>query len=170
MSVSYLFSKSKTNKIGSRAISYFTNFLVPDLNPCSHVAIKVNDLVFESTLTSGVRIVLYDNWIKTNTVVYTVNCVDKIDHYVVLKKAMDITYDKKYDWMGILYFAKCIISKLLFDIDIPKVNKWQSEQRYFCVELIESITGKKYSMITPIQLVSEWKDSGREVIEFNDIN
>lgn len=78
MKIYYLFSRNK--KIGSRLISWASSLLVKDLDKVpSHAALLIDcengiQLVVESVLDSGVRIVPYITWQKINEECYKIPC------------------------------------------------------------------------------------------------
>ena len=64
--VHYLFSKNK--KIGSKLIAWGTAHRCDVDDVPSHVAILVEERwVYESTLSSGVRVIPYKKWKEINT-------------------------------------------------------------------------------------------------------
>ena len=162
----YLFSRNQ--KIGSRLIAWASGLLVKDLQKVpSHMAILIEQegfepLVFESTLDSNVRILPYNNWLKINEECYKIECPKERTSSEIFKKIKDL-WGKKYDWPGIAYFALCFIRHILFKVDFPKDNAWQSDNKYFCNELGGEIAGYgKYSMVTPAKMCSDFlKTVGR---------
>lgn len=161
MKISYLFSRNE--KIGSKAISWASGLLVKDLNKVpSHMAILIElnncdePFVLESVLDTGVRIVPYTNWLHKNELCYNIPCPREHDVSVILDQVKEY-WGKKYDWPGIAYFAWRFFLHLLFKLDFPKDNAWQSDDRYFCNELGGEIAGyKKYSMVTPAKMCSDF--------------
>lgn len=160
MKLEYLFTVSRKNKIGSRIIAKSTKNIHPELKECSHVVIKMGPIIFESTIGKGVTIIPYKNWIKEHRVVYAFQCATDRKAKDVINNVISKFYGKKYDWNGIAYFSWRVLLFLLFGSKIPKKNKWEQKNKFFCVELIESITGEKYSMTSPIQLVKILKSHG----------
>lgn len=160
LKVSYLFSRNE--KIGSKLISWASGLLVKDLEKVpSHMAILIEAegaeaLVFESTMFTGVRILPYRNWLKINEECYKIPCqknrtskelYDKVEEY----------WGKKYDKLGIIYFALCFIKHFIFNSDFPKKNAWQSEDKYYCNELGAKLAGyEKYPMVTPAKMCSDF--------------
>jgi hypothetical protein len=162
MRIEYLFTKSRNNKLGSRLISWSTGKLHPELNPCSHVAIKLGPIIIESTLKNGAQIQPYSEWIKHHVVVYAFKCSEDRKAVEVIDKVFKSFWGKCYDYAGILFFSWRMLGFILFKKPLPKINRWQSSKKYFCVEMIEKITGQDYQMTSPIQLVSIWKQVGLE--------
>lgn len=168
MRIEYLFTVSRQGKIASKAIAYSTSKLHPELTPCSHVAVKIGPLIVESTLTNGVNIQPYQEWIKYNKVVYAFKCPTNRKAVKVLTDTFAGVWGKKYDYLGICFFAWRMLGFLILNRPLPKINRWESEKRRFCVELIEKITGEKYSMTSPIQLVARWINEGMEQIDIDN--
>ena len=155
MKVQYLFSKNK--KIGSRIISWAAKFeKLPMDDLPSHVAVLVDEQwVIESTLTTGVRIAPYDKWKEINQELHKIPCsVFNRDSKLVLSEATAV-WNKKYDWSGIMYFALCYIGLILFKKPLPKQNKWQKKNKYFCTEYIGTLTGIEHSMSSPAKLLCD---------------
>ena len=154
--VEYLFSKR--NQIGSKFISWGTKellALLPDVVP-SHVSVLLNGRwVFESTFSTGVRVISYKKWKEINEEVARITC-RKDRKYSEVKKIYQEIRNKKYDWPGVIYFGWRVALKKYFKIPIPKNNKWESEDRYFCTEAVgRLIDNKKYSMTAPVQLLEK---------------
>ena len=165
MRIEYLFTKSRNFKVGSSLISWGTGKLHPQLKPCSHVGLKLGPLIIESTLTSGVQIVPYLDWIKHQEVVYAFKCPTERKAIDVIDKVFKSSWGKSYDYLGILYFTWRMLGFILFKRPLARKNRWQSNKRYFCVEIIERITGQSYQMTSPIQLVNTWKQENLEEVD-----
>lgn len=153
VTVHYLFSKN--NKIGSYGIRILTKSLsnIQLTQVPSHVAILVNGRwVHESTFNSGVRVVSYDKWLEINTEVFKKKTKRKLD-YKEIKESFRAIKDKKYDWLGVIYFAVHILANILIGKKIPSENKWESKDRYFCSEVIGSMLKISFSMVAPIQIM-----------------
>lgn len=170
MKLEYLFTKARKNKIGSRLISWGTGKLHPNLKPCSHVAIKAKNVVFESTIGTGVRIIPYKLWIQENEVVHAFECPKDRKVSKIIETSISCIWGKKYDWLGILYFVWRMLGFLILKRPLPAKNRWERPTHFFCVELLESITGEKYSMTSPIQLVSKWDNKNMKRININKYN
>lgn len=155
--VHYLFSKN--HKIGSKFICWGTKHLVKQ-EECSHIAILVNNRwVFESTLETGVRIVSYSKWKEINIEIDKIPCIQTHREYSEVKKIFKDIQNKKYDWPGILYLGFYIFLNKYFKINIPKINKWQNNDKYFCCEAVEKLTGiNSTEMRVPIQILEEFKN------------
>lgn len=161
MKLYYLFSRNE--KIGSKLISRASGLLVKDLEKIpSHIAMllefdNIEELfVAESTLESGVRIIPYSVWLQHNELCYKIPCSESI-HPNKVFEIFNTIWGKKYDWPGIGYFAICFVKHLLFRIDFPKENKWQSDDKFFCSEAISTITNyTKAGMATPAKMCSDF--------------
>jgi hypothetical protein len=154
MKVQLHFLFSRNNKIGSKLISWSTQSLNQTQVPTpSHVAILVNKRwVFESTLTSGVRIISYNKWLTINEQIKCIPFYQSIC-YKELKNHFKNLKNKRYDYEGILYFAYRIILFKLFFMAIPEKNKFNKPSRYFCCEVIGKLLNKDFSMKAPTELV-----------------
>lgn len=158
MKIEYLFSKN--NKLGSRLIAWAAKYehLGLEDNP-SHIAILINEMfVLESTLTTGVRIIPYQSWLKINTP------VAKLPSGIANgKAARDILISKwgaKYDWLGLLYFALQYIKLICFKKDMDAINKWESSEKMFCTEYASLLSGQNLSMKSPARVLAEWSKNG----------
>lgn len=149
--VHYIFSRNK--KIGSKLIIWGTKHLHPEMDKIpSHGAVLINDRwVLESTLDSGVRVISYQKWLEINEEIYKIE--SDITDYTIIKNKYKQLKDKKYDWPGIIYQAIHLMMNKFFKKPVPKKNKWQSNNKYFCLEVIGELTNKRYEMETPVGLV-----------------
>lgn len=160
VTVDALFSSSP--KIGARIISGGTTHLAPNIKEApSHVALLVNGRwVHESTGKAGVAVISYDLWSKLHKEVARVPLPDReyqeiADQYRKIK-------GKKYDYLGITFFAIALIPSFFAyhifgakNFMLPKVNRFQNPNKYFCCEALGSLLGKCYSMRAPVQVLSE---------------
>lgn len=156
--ITILFSSSK--KPGSLAISAGTWLLekecrkfFPSIKDTpSHVAVRYQDLVIESTFTTGIRVISYKDWLKINNPLYAIEI--KVDDHLYNNNLINL-FGKKYDWLGILYFATRLILPLA-----PRENKWQDSDRYFCTEFAASFLHPKFRDLSPGRFYIEmlkWK-------------
>lgn len=152
VTIHYLFSKNKL--IGSKAIIWGTKHLEPNAHDTpSHVAILVNEKwVFESTLETGVRRISYKDWLEKNTEVAKYKCQTKRNLTEVLDYFRAIK-NKKYDYLGVIYFGWRVGLNKFFKIKIPKENKWDKENAYFCCEVMGEMLGLDYQMTSPVQVM-----------------
>jgi hypothetical protein len=165
MKIEYLFTKSREGKVGSKLISWGTGKLHPEITTCSHVAVKMGPIVIESTLTKGAQIQPYSEWIRHNEVVHAFRCSVKRKAVDVIQNVFKASWGKSYDYFGILFFTWRMLGFIILGRELPKINRWQSKNKYFCVEMIEKITGADYQMTSPIQLVKTWKDQNIEELD-----
>jgi len=147
---------SNNHKIGSKLIVWGTKHLCPTIKEIpSHGALLINNRwVIESTLETGVRVILYTNWLKLNNEIIKIPCKSQWK-YKDIKYMYKELQNKKYDYPGVIFQALCIIPNKLFHTPIPKNNILQSDNKYFCLEVIGKLTNKDYKMTTPIQLMFE---------------
>jgi hypothetical protein len=164
ITVHYLFSKN--NKIGSKIIRWGTAFLEPwveEEDVSSHTAVLLNEKwVVESTLDKGVRVISYKEWKKINIEIIKIKCYQN-RNMEEIKNFYKPLKDKKYDWPGVIYFSYRIALKKMFNIDIPEKNKWNSNSKYFCSEVVGKMTNTSYEMTAPIQIMGN-------ILKFNGIN
>lgn len=161
MSYYYLFSRNK--KLGSKLIAWAGSLFKEDISELdnkipSHIAVLINDcLVIESTLTTGVRIIPYNKWLEINEELFKIKCIQSYDNLEMKKKELLFEmWGKKYDYIGIVYFAKCIIKRLLFKSSLPSSNQWEQEDKYFCTEFAARLSGYDYSMTTPAKMCNDF--------------
>lgn len=151
ISLAYLFSRN--NKIGSRLISWGTKSLASTKIVPSHVALLINNKwVFESTLSTGIRIISYQKWLEINEEVRKIPCQSKRT-YGEIKTLFKALEGRSYDYLGVIYFGWRIFLNMLFKLDMPKVNHWQSKNKYFCTEVVGKLLNIDYGMISPVQLM-----------------
>lgn len=150
----YLFSRNE--KMGSKLISWAGSKLVPLDKVPSHVAILVNEKwVLESTLDKNVRVIGYNAWLELNEELYKVSGGDlEFDLIKSLYKALE---GHKYDWGGIAYYAIRFALYYAFKLPIPYKNLLQSENKYFCCEVIGKLNNINYSMTAPVEVYIELK-------------
>ena len=145
---------SSNNLIGSKVISKGTAHLESEIKDVpSHTAVLVNERwVHESTGHSGVRVISYDAWSKINKEVGRVQLASR-EYQVIADQYRNIK-GKKYDYPGVFYLGLCIIPTFV-GFKLPKKNKWESSNKYFCCEALGSLTGHYYGMETPVQILAK---------------
>lgn len=155
--IHYLFSKN--NKIGSKVISWATNHQYNFKITPSHVAILINDRwVFESTLFTGVRVIPYKKWVTFNDEVAKIQSSQLYD-YSEIKTIYKQIQNKKYDWLGAAYLGIWLILNKFFKTKIPKINRWESKDLYFCCEGVAIILGLSYfAMRSPADVLVDVLD------------
>ena len=156
VTIDYLFSKN--NKIGSRLIRWGTAHLAPEIdysNVPSHVAILINNRwVFESTLSSGVRVIVYSKWLEINEEVSKIPYQHKEVEYKHIKKIFKDINQKKYDWAGVSYLGLQLGKNKFLNLEISRINKWENKDRYFCSEAVATLIGmENHSMKAPVQML-----------------
>lgn len=160
MKIQYVFSRNK--KCGSRLIAWASSLFsthIPNLKNGipSHVAVLLDEkLVVEAVLTSGIRIVPFKKWSSFNEELYRIDRTKKAECINCLLNEM---WGKKYDWLGIIYFAYSIIKYLIFKSELPNVNKWERENYFFCTEFAARLDGYNYSMTTPAKMCNDLLES-----------
>jgi len=156
VTIDYVFSKN--SKIGSKIIRWSTKHLSNQKNIPSHVAVLVNNRwVFESTLFTGIRIISYKKWLEINTEVNKIS--GKNMEYSKIKLIFKDLKNKKYDWLGIVYFGYRLFLNKFLNKKIPKNNKLQCDNKYFCSEAAGLIRNNNdYSMSAPVQMMEDFKN------------
>lgn len=155
-SLHYLWSKK--DRWGSKLISWASNETTPLENTPAHVALLVNEKwVFESTYSKNVSCISYKRWKEINIETHILKCNQERDYDEVKKVFKDIK-GKNYDWLGICYFIWRFLLFFAFKTSMPKKNKWEDPNAYFCCEAVGKITGSNYSMKTPAELYLELKE------------
>lgn len=153
--VRYLFSRN--DKIGSKLISWAGSKLSSLDNVPSHVAILINNKwVLESTLDKNVRVIGYEAWSKINEELYTVDGGER--DFTEIKNFYKELEGHKYDWGGIAYYAIMFTLFYLFNLKMPTDNKFESENKYFCCEVVGKLNNINYSMTAPVQVYEELRN------------
>jgi len=144
--------------MGSRLISWAAKFEGLDIEKRpSHVAVLVDNIwVIESTMTTGVRIIPYWRWRELNEQLYKIQYSEVfIDSRSVLSRLLTV-WGRGYDWVGILYFAYRYLRLIVFRDKLPRRNRLQDRNRYFCTEFISTLTGEDLSMKSPAKICNDW--------------
>lgn len=157
----YLFSKN--DKIGSKLIRWGTKHLsdIPKDRVPSHVALLINERwVLESTLEKGVSVDTWKNWLQRNKVTGRYECFQERD-YRAIKAGFKVMKGKSYDWLGVLYFSWRILLDILRLAKIPKDNPWESDDRFFCSEVVADLLELgDAGMTSPVQIMKKCEDLG----------
>lgn len=154
--IEILFSNNQL--IGSRTISWLSSFDVKDMKDVpSHTAVLINETLVIESVFKGVRIIPYKKWKEIN------NEIAKIPLDAVKKETgedlRDLLFEmwgKKYDFKGLLYFTWCGIEFILLNREIPKENKWEREDYFFCSEFVGRLVGANYSMTSPARMLRDF--------------
>lgn len=150
--VDYLFSKN--HKIGSKLIRWGTAFLSLSTKKIpSHVALLINNKwVIESTLESGFRVISYNKWKSFNIELFKLRCIQGRT-FKEIKELYKPLKNKKYDYLGVIYFSWRIALMKFLGIPKPKKNLFEHKDKYFCCEVISKMTGVSYEMTAPVELL-----------------
>ena len=154
MSTRILFSYN--NKLGSKIIRVASAlFDSSGLRYCdipSHTAILMHGtFVVESVMHGGVRIIPYDVWKQKNTEIASLPVEEFKEPVVTLISEM---WGRKYDFVGLMYFVYAVLASKLFKKQIPTQNPFESDNKFFCVELVGRCLGiPNYSTTTPAELM-----------------
>ena len=149
---------SRNEKIGSKLISWGTSHLSSFEKTPSHVALLINNRwVHESTLDTGIRVLTYEKWKEINEEVYKHEYPIEYSYDQIKAMYRDLK-GRKYDWVGVLYFTWFVGMSKLFGGSIPKINKWEDPNKYFCCEVVGELARLEYSMTSPVQLLEGLKN------------
>lgn len=150
VSVHALFSYN--GKIGSKIIANGTKHLAPEKPKTSHTAVLVNERWVHEATGDGVHIRSYDLWKTEHTEVTRIELPEM--EYQDLADQFRKINDLDYDYLGVIYLGLCIIPTFIGK-PLPKENKWASDDKYFCCEVLGYLTNRDYSMYSPIQILKE---------------
>lgn len=154
VSIHALFSHN--NLIGSKIISKGSRHLDRRIKTApSHTALLVNNRwVHESTGHSGVRVISYDVWKQINTEIDRIQL--KSREYQEIANLYRAIQDKKYDYPGVIFLGMCVAGTFIH-IKLPEKNLCESENKYFCCEVLGKLTGHYYGMSAPVQILGKLK-------------
>ncbi len=158
MKVEYVFSRNE--KIGSKAIAW-GSALFPDHVSLldnkipSHVAVLLDEtFIIEAVFSGGVRIIPYSEWLKHNEMLHRIEEKSVVTIALVQELLFEM-YGKKYDWFGILYFGWSMAKHYILGKQLPKTNKWEREDYFFCTEFAARLKGYNYAMTTPAKMCND---------------
>lgn len=159
----------KADLIGSKIIRWATG------QCCSHVAI-ISD-TFETVYHSygkGMERQTSKEFLKKYTVMHTISVYLSIEEEKLMLEQLSVrTKNIGYDYGAFLYFAWRVFLNKFFKISYPKVNKWDSKEKFLCTEALYSfiesyalitntvvlVKSAPIAMLTPHDLYLEIKDS-----------
>lgn len=88
----------------------------------------------------GVNIRLFKNFMKN---VQIVDCIeyqlDLIQEEQIFQTLLEETSEDSYDLPGFMYFAWRGVLFKLFQIQLPKINKWGKSKMHLCTEMIKKL-------------------------------
>lgn len=160
--IKFVYTKNK--RIGSKIIRFFTRMNGQSTSEIpSHFSIMVYDwLIIESTLSSGVKVGFASEFLPKHEVVACFRPMNnQREYFLKAKKMTGKIYSGKYDFMGAIYLGLMQMLNTLFGMKMPKNNKFESGNRYFCNELYSFISNKNVSMEHPNSLMLEMKRNER---------
>lgn len=163
MKVDYLFSNN--SKLGSKLISWASSkedHVMYDFDALgldrakipSHAAVLLNEqLVVESTLSTGVRIIPYKQWKDRNNEIAKVPCFKQFLNSNEVLEHMLYLWGKSYDWKGLCFFALCFLKLIIFKKAIPNTNSWEHPLKYFCTEYVANLEDIDAAMMSPAKMM-----------------
>jgi hypothetical protein len=145
---------SNNDLIGSKIISFFTKEGKKVINTPSHVSILFcSRIILEAVFFAGVRLNYFRFFQSKNRIIaafkYVGNKYEGKKDNEIYAEICDSFYGQSYDFIGVLWFIVQIVKKWLFNKPIKRVNKWQRQNKQFCVEMLEPILGKDLSSLDP---------------------
>lgn len=150
---------SRNEKIGSKVIRWGTaeKGEHPDEVPSHYFMIFFRKIVLESRLESGVRITYWGAFLKKNTIIKLFVPAGEAEKREkrgrMFSRILENTYGKAYDFMAVLYYSYRILLKKWFGKKMPKKNKWNHEDKFFCDEIYSEVSGEDMSMKSPNDLM-----------------
>lgn len=155
VSVHALFSHN--DKIGSKIIAKGSKHLEPSMPETSHTSVLINGRWVHEATGDGVHVRSYDLW-KTEHIETGRIDLGTRDYQEIADQYRKIN-DKEYDYLGVFYLGICVA--LYWGRELPKVNKWQSNDKFFCCEVLGYLTNKDYRISCPVQILGElWREHG----------
>lgn len=149
VSVHALFSYN--DKIGSQIIAKGSKHLAADKPLTSHVAILINNRWVHEATGAGVHISSYEKWATVHQEVAKIELEPR--EYQEIADRFRLIQGKKYDYLGVFFLGLCVIPTFI-GFKLPKKNKWESKNKYFCCEVLGYLTGLYYGMSCPNQIMA----------------
>lgn len=163
----------KKDKVGAKLIRWGTKRKDQDMqNTPSHMGIVMNGMwSIDSTISNGVEMDYFPEYVKDYEAVAVYRDLGEIRKPgEVAAEIMKKARHAKYDWKAVLYFGWRRALEIFFKIPMPKKNKWESKNSWFCNEMYELVRGDDYSMASPNDVMHEMEKSGRfEKVQLHEI-
>ena len=106
--------------------------------PASHMAFVFDSEIVIHSYFTGLRIDSYNDFVSDQQIKKILNIgIDKKSESNIKKNLLKSIGTKAYDYGAILYYAWRVLLKKLFNMSIPKKNKWQSSEAYLCTEIVK---------------------------------
>lgn len=130
----------------------------------AHMLILIFDcLVLESRFQTGVHLTTWNEVKKKDTVIDCFKKIKEDSFYTSMKtfkRILDQSYGKGYDFKAITYFSWRYFLKRYFNRELPKSNKLEDPNRWFCNELWElDSDGEEASMLSPNDVMIKMRSS-----------
>jgi len=172
MKHNFIHGFSKNNQIGSHLIGWGTK--KPDQTgkvPSHFFFLFFRKIVLESKMTAGVRLTYWGSFKKHNEIVKLFipigerEAVEKRGH--MFENLLDKIYGKSYDRLALIYFAWRVALFKFLKKPMPKINRWNRENYYFCDELYTEVSGTDMSMVSPNDLMLDMSSRSDEFMEIS---
>lgn len=138
----------------------------------SHMGTVMNGMwSIDATLNAGVEMDYFPEYIKEYGVVAIFkDTEEKRKPSQVAADMMTKSRKAAYDYGAVLYYAYRRALNKFFGIKMPKKNRWESKNSWFCNEMYELVTEGDYSMASPNDVMFEMEISERfKKVELEDI-
>lgn len=117
---------------------------------CSHFAIgfdlhKASGIVFHSDF-KGVRVQFYDDFRTHNKIIHRLEFTQSItllQEETLYQAIVSQKIHRGYDYGAFMFWAINIIGHKSFNLEICKVNLWESKDSYLCTEIYSGLSGLK---------------------------
>ncbi len=152
---------SNNDLIGSKIISWGSAKNMPIDEVPSHFSYCFKETyVLESRLASGVRADEFEHFKSKNKIIAVFDVTVEVEQihnkwYLYYKSLYRRVLNKKYDKKGLFYLAWRQFLWKFFNKPIPKVNKKDDPNKYFCTEVFSDLFGENVSMHSPYRLMRQ---------------
>ena len=155
-----MFTTSKSS-IFSRLIRWSSkrkHETYPDKMIPSHMIYVFHDnIIVDSSIFNGVRCKNFHKFLKSNIIIHEVE-YEIEDVNTLLTKILTNERDTMYDLWSAVYNGVRRVFGRIFNIKLSKSNKWDKENRDYCVELmryIDEYKDKDLENLLPFDLLIE---------------
>jgi len=168
MSVWIVFSRN--DKAGSRLISWGSAKKTDIKKVPSHFSYCFKETyVLESRMTTGVRADEWENFKSKNDIIaiFDVSEIVKLNYgkwYKYYKHLYKPIMGKAYDKAALIYLGWKVFLWKVFNRPIPKTNRKNNPNKYFCVEVFQELFGEDLSAVTPYVLMAKCRGRFKRVL------
>lgn len=136
-----LFLWSRSNKVGSRLIRWGTGEDVSHFAVCFFENRGESAPLIESRGRSGVQLLWLGDFMEQNEIVYALRFEykDRAEEARMFHDTSKRLREMQYDYHGIFYWMWVLVKKKLFGHATPVRNEWGSDERVYCVEVMQEM-------------------------------